>query len=55
MPILIDEVIAEVDEGPRPAPAGNQTSSENRNGRSEADLMRMLEQLQERRQRLEVD
>lgn len=55
MPILIDEVIAEVDEGPRPAPAGNQTPSDNRGVRTEAELTRVLEQLRERRQRLEVD
>lgn len=55
MPILIDEVIAEVDEAPRPASSGNQAPPQNRGNRTEADLVQTLERLRERRQRLEVD
>jgi hypothetical protein len=55
MPILIDEVIAEVDDGPHPAQAGSQASAGTRGVRTEAEVARVLEQLKERRQRLEVD
>ncbi|MHA7924727.1 MAG: hypothetical protein ACX936_05980 [Marinobacter sp.] len=53
MPLLIDEVIAEVQESPQPTSETTEIASEN--GRHQAPLTERLEKLRERQQRQEVD
>lgn len=53
MPLLIDEVIAEVDESPVPPVESPATPPES--GTHQASLSEQLEKLRERQQRLEVD
>ncbi|NMT64993.1 hypothetical protein [Marinobacter orientalis] len=53
MPLLIDEVIVEVEDSP--APNTETAAAPSDNGMNQATLFEQLEKLRERQQRLEVD
>jgi hypothetical protein len=53
MPLLIDEVIAEVEESP--SPTTDTSAKRSDSGVNHAPLFEQLEKLRERQQRLEVD